>query len=224
MKKDQANRTQSMIYSGEAQISSLSSFHLHIICGSQSMSDMAHMWRTVIRVFMLLLSYFGGLAFRDAKDYLYSHVLSACAAQSDPDREKELRILKPASPPFTEISTLKITLPRSKPSSKTRQQYILTHSSSWCALKKLFLMLINDTYMLGQPCSDGEAIKYLPFNRSQDSRLESLFINSLILNSLSHTCGTWRKTSQLFAKIFCCHFTQQQSLKIYIRFLSKSFL
>ena len=144
MKKDQENRTQSKIYSGEAQISSLSSFHLHIICGSQSMSDMAHMWRTVIRFFLLLLSYFGGLAFRDAKDYLYSHVLSAFSVQSYPDREKELRISNLASPPVTKTSTIKITLPRSKPSSKTRQQYILTHSSSWCALKKLFLMLVND--------------------------------------------------------------------------------
>ena len=122
MKKDQANRTQSIIYSGEAQILSLSSFHLHIICGSQSMSDMAHMWRTVIRVFMLLLSYFGGLAFRDAKDYLYSHVLSAFSVQSYPDREKELRISNLASPPVTKTSTIKITLPRSKPSSKTSQQ------------------------------------------------------------------------------------------------------
>ena len=64
MKKDQENRTQSKIYSGEAQISSLSSFHLHIICGFQSVCDMAHMWRTVIRFFLLLLSYFGGLAKR----------------------------------------------------------------------------------------------------------------------------------------------------------------
>ena len=133
MKKDQANGTQLMI----------KRLHLHIICGSQSMSDMAHMWRTVIRVFMLLLSYFGGLAWlRGVQGRQRLFVLSRtirlrCPIRSSPG--KRIENIETRNPPFTETSTLKITVPRSKLFLKTRQQYVLLihHPGAH----------INDTYM-----------------------------------------------------------------------------
>ena len=97
MKKDQENRTQSKIYSVEAQISSLSSFHLHIICGSQSMSDMAHMWRTVIRVFLLLLSWGLGIQGRQRLFVLSRTIRLLCPIISRPGKRiKNIKFSQPS--------------------------------------------------------------------------------------------------------------------------------
>ena len=143
---------------------SSSSYHLRFSEHVRHGSHVAYCY-SGFYVATLLFWRLGCSVFRDAKDYLYSHVLSAFLVQSDPDREKELRKLNSASPPLTDTSTLKFTLPRSKPSLKTRQQKILNSLHQEKCVLNAHIMIpicwVSHPLMLTQFLSS-QAVKHLP--------------------------------------------------------------